>query len=221
MKQYKRQNKSPLIANTLIILDWDDTLFPTSWMVKNNISLTNAQNRWKYIPLFTELDTILYKLLSKLKKYGNLVIITNAMPNWITESASVLPKTSQIINSIRILSARQLFQAQFNDMMEWKKCTFKKAVNKEFNNNNISRNVAHSEPPILNIISIGDAEYEYKALIDLHNWSTKNKKILKSIKLIRNPTLVTLVDQLTVLYNAIPEICTGHHHIDWNFKPKN
>ena len=196
--------------STLIILDWDDTLFPTSWVVKNNINLVDARNRWKYIPLFIELDKMLYNLIQKLKKYGKVIIITNAMPNWINDSVSVLPKTAQIISSVKILSARQLFQSQFNDMMEWKKHTFKKAINKDMNNNKI-----------LNIISIGDAEYEYKALIDLYNWNNKNKKILKSIKLIHNPTYNILMDQLGVLYNAIPDICTYNNHIDWNFKLGN
>ena len=26
---------------TLVIFDWDDTLFPTSWTVKNNINLSD------------------------------------------------------------------------------------------------------------------------------------------------------------------------------------
>lgn len=200
------QNKS----FTLIILDWDDTLFPTSWVIKNNINLVDAQNRWKYIPLFNDLDKALFNLIQKFKKYGKVVIITNAMPSWINDSVSVLPKTAQIINSIKILSARQLFQSKFNDMMEWKKNTFKKAINREFYNNKI-----------LNIISIGDAEYEYKALIDLYTWNKKNKKILKSIKLIHNPTYNTLMDQLNVLYNAIPDICMNENHIDWNFRLGN
>jgi len=196
--------------STLIILDWDDTLFPTSWVVKNNINLADAQNRWKYVPLFSELDSTLYSLLQKLRKYGKVIIITNAMPGWISDSVSVLPKTSQVIGSVKVLSARQLFQSEFNDMMEWKKQTFKRAISKEISDNKV-----------LNIISIGDAEYEYRALIDLYNWNKKNKKILKSIKLIHNPTHNTLMDQLVVLHNAIPDICTCSGHIDWNFKLEN
>src|SRR5207253_2713422 len=103
------------------------------------------------------------------------IIVTNAMPSWINDSVSVLPKTAQIISSVKILSARQLYQSEYNDMMEWKKHTFKQALNKEINNNKI-----------LNIISIGDADYEYRALIDLYNWNHSNKKILKSIRLIHN-----------------------------------
>lgn len=207
------QTKSLNVDNptsTLIILDWDDTLFPTSWVIKNNINLADIQNRWKFIPIFSELDKTLYNLIQRLKKYGKVIIITNAMASWISDSVSILPKTAHIINSVKILSARQLFQSEFNDMMEWKKHTFKKVISKEINSSKI-----------LNIISIGDAEYEYRALIDLYNWNKKNKKILKSIKLIHSPTYNTLMDQLVVLYNAVPDICTSNSHIDWNFKLDN
>lgn len=210
----KNKNRSDHLRSittaTLIILDWDDTLFPTSWVVKNNINLTDLNHRWKYASTFNELDKTLYNLIQRLKKYGKVIIITNAMPNWVNDSVSILPKTAKIINSVKILSARQLFQSEFNDMMEWKKHTFKHVISKEVNDNKI-----------LNIISIGDADYEYKALIDLYNWNKKNKKILKSIKLLHNPSHNTLLDQLIVLYKAVPDICMNKEHIDWNFKLNN
>ena len=195
------------VFNTVIILDWDDTLFPTSWVVKNNINVIDAESRWKYIPMFSDLDKTLYRLIQRLKKYGKVVIVTNALENWLNNAVTVLPRTAQLISSVKILSARQLFQSKFNNMEEWKKQTFKKIINKEINNDQT-----------LNIISIGDAEYEYKALVDLYDYNKNNKKILKSIKLIQNPTHNILIDQLLVLYNAIPELCTSTCHIDWNFK---
>ena len=32
-------------TTTLIILDWDDTLFPTSWISKNNIEFLSNENK--------------------------------------------------------------------------------------------------------------------------------------------------------------------------------
>jgi len=187
---------------TLIILDWDDTLFPTSWAIKNNIDITNEPN--KYLSLFSKLDNIIANTIYKLSKYGKVIIITNALPNWIHISLCVLPKTHKILKlvNVNIISARAQYQSQYSDMMEWKKRSFKKVV-------------SDNNKPI-NIISIGDADYEYKALIDLNNH--KNKKILKAIKLMNNPTYKTLVDQLCVLYKAIHDICTKPNHIDWKFK---
>lgn len=200
-------NQYDIKSSTVIILDWDDTLFPTSWVVNNNINLTDSLNRWKYLSIFNKLDNILCALIKKLQKYGQVIIITNALLNWIKDSVSVLPKTSEVIKYIKILSARQLFQTQSNDIMEWKKRTFKQIINNKINNKKI-----------LNIISIGDAEYEYRALIDLYNYDKSKKKILKSIRLIHNPNKNILIDQLMVLYNIIPNICSYNNHIDWNFK---
>ena len=42
-------------------------------------------------------------------------------------------------------------------------------------------------------------------------------KILKSIKLIKNPSVDDLYDELCVLYKAIDYVCKYKGHIDWNF----
>ena len=65
-------------SETLIILDWDDTLFPTSWLYQNKIDLSDSHIRNEYQTLFAELDNILYSLLIKLINLGKVVIVTNA-----------------------------------------------------------------------------------------------------------------------------------------------
>ena len=49
-------------TTTLIILDWDDTLFPTSWISKNNIEFLSNENKDLLYNKF------FYKLLNKLRK---------------------------------------------------------------------------------------------------------------------------------------------------------
>ena len=51
--------------NTLIILDWDDTMFPTSWVTSNKINVNNTNDIENYKLTFVELDQILYQLLIK------------------------------------------------------------------------------------------------------------------------------------------------------------
>ena len=69
----------------------------------------------------------------------------------------------------------------------------------------------------VNIISVGDADYEYNALISLDTWNHKSSKILKSIRFMKDPSHDTLVDQLEVLINAIPEITHRKTHLDLKF----
>lgn len=200
------RNKKPINinkSNTLLILDWDDTLFPTSWIVKNNINLNNNKDIQKNLNYFIELDKILFNLFTELQNCGTVIIVTNAMPEWVHISSNILIMTKQLIKNIKILSARKIYQNIIDDAMDWKKYVFHNELV------NLTKKLK-----IYNVISIGDAEYEYKALISLH----KKYKYLKSIKFMRNPNHDTLLDQLNVLHNTISQICFKPVHLDMKFK---
>lgn len=195
-------NKNDIINknNTVIILDWDNTLFPTTWFMQNNINLKNSGQSISY---FNQLDGILYKLLKRIKEYGTLIIVTNASLEWIDTSSAVLPKTRKILQKIKVVSARGNYQAANPNMIEWKKMAFKDEVAK------------HN----INVISVGDANYEYYALISLYN--EQNTVLLKSIKFVDDPHHETLIDQLDVMYETIPKISKLTKHLDLKFQMKN
>jgi hypothetical protein len=192
--------------DTLIILDWDDTLFPTSWVMENNINLNNIEVRNRYHDMFSSLNTLLYNFLRKCMMNGRIIIVTNAMPGWVKISASVMPSVNAIIDKIPVVSARKDNQHVTKNIMDWKKLSFKKEYINFMQNKTI-----------LNIISIGDAEYEYKALVDLYKLNPNRKKILKSVKLIKSPDYETLLDQLDVLSQSIYSISKVNRHLDLNF----
>ncbi|AYV76348.1 MAG: hypothetical protein Terrestrivirus5_170 [Terrestrivirus sp.] len=193
---------------TIIILDWDDTLFPTHWLVENKINLNDPKVRSKYKYSFNRLDGIMSKFLIKCMQYGTVIVITNALPVWVNIALDVLPFTSKLFKYIRVVSARKMFQNQSENMMDWKLKAFKYEISNKIN----------KKKKLFNIISIGDAEYEYRALIGLHTWNKNQKKILKSIKLIKDPSINDLYDELTVLYDAIGHVCKHRGFIDWNFQ---
>lgn len=195
--------------DTMIILDWDDTLFPTSWLLKNNIDLNNIEVRNRMTNFFSSLDNILYIFLKKCMSFGTIIIVTNALPIWVHKSSLVIPNTHTLLAKIKIISARKNHQKFSKNMMDWKKMAFK----------NEAKNLLENKK-IVNIISIGDAEYEYNALIDLYEYElqkNKIKKILKSIKLIKDPNYELLLDQLEVLNDAIHDIVYTSKHLDLNF----
>lgn len=189
--------------SSLIILDWDDTLFPTNWVLQNNINLQTSNSRDKYLVYFNELDKMLYKFLSKATKLGTVIIVTNAMPDWVAISSVVVPKTYKILKGIEIVSARKNYKHLSNSSMEWKRYAFRDIIDREF-----------EKPSLMNVISIGDAEYEYQALISLNDIKKHNKKYLKSVKFMRYPSHDILVDQLGVLNSAIPQIWVKEQHLD-------
>jgi hypothetical protein len=189
--------------SSLIILDWDDTLFPTNWVVKNDINLATSNSRDQYLVYFQELDRILYKFLTKVLKLGKVIIVTNALPDWIALSSVVLPHTFKILQKIEVISARGLYRDKSQNTMDWKMMAFRDIIDREFQN-----------PSLMNVISIGDAEYEYQALIALNDVKRKNKKYLKSVRFMKAPSHDILIDQLSVLKNAIPRIWDRECHLD-------
>jgi len=189
--------------NTLIILDWDDTLFPTSWINNNNIGITQI-NRMNYINFFEKIDISLNNLFSNLLQLGDILIITNALLNWINISIKTLPKTNKLINNnnnIKFVSARGEYSSVTDDINDWKKFAFINELKKKTQRKHIN-----------NIISIGDAEYEYNALINLHD--INSFRLLKSIKFIRYPDNHGILEQINILNKSIKNICTHTGHLD-------
>jgi hypothetical protein len=191
--------------NTMIIIDWDDTLYPTSWLMDNSIDITNPTSRYKYIANFENLDTHLSTMLSYLLSFGDILIITNALPTWIELSSSVLPKTRKVLKNIDIISARERYQ-NGNKMSEWKKKTFLDEI--------LLRN-AHKK--YNNILSLGDAEFEYNALINLFDKNFIPNKYLKTIKFIKSSDYDIVVEQIKIVHDNIQKICSAKRHLDLTF----
>ena len=195
------------MTKTLFIFDWDDTLFPTNWVVKNGINLSNSSIRDQYTTYFQELDRVLSSFLKNATSMGKVVIVTNALPDWIQISSIVLPKTYILLKKINIVSARGMYRNKSQNIMDWKTMAFHDIVNKEF-----------QDDSLMHVISVGDAEYEYQALISLNKLKNKKtERYLKSIRFIKNPSHDALIEQLELLNVAIQDIWLKKAHLDLLF----
>lgn len=204
-------NKSDLnidYNNTLIIIDWDDTLYPTSWLMNKGIDLTEPKSRYNYIDYFKLLDKHLSLTIKHMSKLGEVLIITNAMPEWIELSLSVLPKSKESLKNIDIISARKRYQNR-TSMSSWKKYTFLEEIEKRTKTKKYR-----------NILSLGDAEYEYKALINLYNSDMLPHKYLKTIRFIKSANYNILLDQIKVVRKNIEDICKRKSQMDLTFDTK-
>ena len=196
--------------HTLILLDWDDTLFPTSWVMNNKIDLSDKYTKDTYQILFAELDNMLYQFLIKCMSLGTVIIVTNASYGWIKISGDLVPNTMRMIQkNIKVLSAREIYK-NITVMNKWKHLAFEDEVENHFKDN------THMH----NIVSIGDAKYEFNALISFYDWNkiVPKKRILKTVRFIKAPTYYTLIDQIGVLIGHIESICTKKKHVDLLFK---
>ena len=68
-------------SNNYTIIDWDDTLFPTSWTALNDIDINNLDNI--YIRDFKKLGYIVSILLNKLQKHSTVIILSNAIISFV------------------------------------------------------------------------------------------------------------------------------------------
>ena len=218
--------KTKVYLTNIFLIDWDDTLFPSSWINSNNINLQNESSINDYKLYFLDLDKVVSGFLDSLNKVGDIYIVTNASLSWIKTCLNILQLTSKtiILNRIRIISARDLYSNRTNSATEWKILTFKNVIMENLKKlNNIKQNT------YLNIFSFGDAKYEYIALLNLNNFLIENEMVkeyaknnnfnflLKSIKFIDKPTFEYIIDQIKVIEQNRDLIINKLEYIDLKF----
>lgn len=204
---------------TIMYIDFDDTLFCTYWLNQNMISLSSEESINEYKLYFIELDKTITDFLTSTLAQAEIYIVTNASLKWIKACLNVLTKTRKVImeNNIRIVSARDNYSQTLSSPTEWKINTFRDIISKVVNNlpNDSECNT------ILNIISIGDANYEYVALLNLDNYfKSKNTSVnylLKNIKFIERPHFDLVIDQIQVVKRNMNSIINKVGYIDLRF----
>ncbi|KAK6589091.1 apicomplexan-conserved protein [Cryptosporidium xiaoi] len=177
---------------TLIIVDWDDTLIPTTWMTSNTrFDLKNQQ-----------LGTILSLFFQEAMKLGEVVIITNADPSWVYEiSEKYLQEILFYLRKIPICSARQFATKNTYDMVNWKFRAFY----------NVIQYFCDKEDGIKKIISIGDSYWDRDAVFSVYERNKKIEIIPKAVKFVNSPTYEALCEQIIILTSCLQEIviCDG------------
>jgi len=224
-------NKNKIYLINIFIIDWDDTLYPTTWVNKNSIDVSKTNLLQEYRVYFLELDKTISTLLESLNQIGDIWIVTNANLNWIKSCLESLELTKKTIitNKIRIVSARDLYSINSSSPTEWKILTFQDIME------DIIKKISKRIKPntYINIISIGDAMYEYIALINLDNFiKTYTNKFLpltqsndqlnyflKNIKFIEKPDFDCVIDQMNVLEKNKNDIVNKLEFIDLKFSP--
>jgi hypothetical protein len=193
--------------NNIIIIDWDDTLYPTTWTTKNKLNFNDEIIKENYILFLKDLDNSISNLLINLNRRCDIYIISNGSISWINSCLKLLPKSEYTIKNgnIRIISSRDIYQSKYQPK-DWKILTFNNLIK------SITQQIESTE--ILNIISLGDAEYEYNALINIDNLKLKNKFFLKSIKFISKPDYIYIIEQIDFINNNYNNIINKFGFID-------
>jgi hypothetical protein len=195
------------------VFDWDDTLFPTTFMHLVGIRLSSPLSLLKqFQATFTELDLLVEELLTKALEVTPVTIITNAGTGWVQLTARrFLPRTFKVITSrVKIVSARGEHEATYPGdsdacMLAWKLCAFDDHYDALRLQNSAGR-------PRFNFISIGDSTIERDAFREI---TVGNDEVFsKSVKLLEQPTTEQLRLQLKMLKVHIHDIVNHNGSID-------
>lgn len=215
-------SKNIIYLTNIFIIDWDDTLFPTSWVNKNMINMNDVESVLNYKLYFIELDKAILSFLSLLsgnnKNGNNIYIVTNANLKWIHSCLNRLSNTKDFVlkNNIKIISARDMYSVKTTSPTLWKINAFKDVLNDVI----LKMKDDVKSTTFLNVISIGDADYEYQALINLDtHFKTKIgiNYLLKSIKFIEKPNFLIVIEQIEETGKNFETIVKKIGYIDLKF----
>jgi len=203
--------------DTCVVLDWDDTLMLTNWCVARGLKLDA-----KGVPtgvtaeMLKECSRVASYVASVIllaKQFGTVMIVTNASRVWVETSCSTfMPSIRDMILSLPIISAADIYEKTTPDSMAWKRFAFRKQV----------LQTAFGDSPVAmrTLVSIGDGEAERHAARSLLGIETPYGQIIpKTIKFSPSSYPDNLIAQLDAATKLIPQILLESRYMDlvWNY----
>jgi hypothetical protein len=195
----------------LIIFDYDDTIFPTSYLNRKGLKLTDTEpleNSVKSV-LNTYSNTV-NKTLSLARCLGHVLIVTNAEDRWISLTIEKFMPNC-IVESFQHISARSIFEPTgIVCPIEWKESAFKMVVEEYLAaGGDISRSKGQ-------VISLGDSAHEREAVLKI---SQEFPVVVKSLKLMERPELESLTRQHVLIQECLKEIVKHDGCLDLCIQP--
>ena len=232
--------ESPCIPKTLLIFDFDDTLFCTKYF--DSFSLP-YQDIFTFKISLEQINPCLFKEIKELEKTiielfvklqnnnYDVVIVSNADMKWINNCLThFLEELKEYLNenNIKVYSAKNMYskiekgetgKGCSKISTSWKIKCFENVIkdiygeeneNESENENNISETSID-----LNVLSIGDGEDEKKAVFKLNKNKFNFCQNLQSkfIRMIDYPSASSIIIQLEYLQNNIKEILNSNKAI--------
>eukprot|EP00928_Gymnodinium_smaydae_P038650 TRINITY_DN26614_c0_g1_i1.p1 TRINITY_DN26614_c0_g1~~TRINITY_DN26614_c0_g1_i1.p1 ORF type:complete len:479 (-),score=51.76 TRINITY_DN26614_c0_g1_i1:28-1338(-) len=215
---------------TIIFFDWDDTLFPTTWIKQQGHCISRTSSDTSVSPTSSSLrahESAVIALLKIAAELGKPVIVTLGQADWIERSISqYMPKLHGVLKSLGIdiifareaLRRRTLNGVVLEGLDPWqrlKREAMKKALTQFY-----SRRRHQSWK---NCVSIGDSCIERDALRDLAFTRTqfsahgREKPVrCKTVKLVDCPTIESLTMEIELLASCLPALV--HHDGDFSYE---
>lgn len=206
--------------DNLILFDWDDTLFPKTFLTTlphnlirmdfetGRISLLKVREPELHNELHL-LDSVASKNLIYARTLGTVKIVTHSSKNMVIGSCGkYMPLLENILHeeNIEILSTYD--EHKHNELLQqrvYKTLTF-------------SRLVTDLSQSYKQVVSIGDGKAEERAVEGLEGLLPKNK--LKFVKFKPKPDVSDLVEQLAVLTDVLDLIINDEKNVRFTARKK-
>jgi hypothetical protein len=170
---------------TLLIFDWDDTLFPTTWAEQQGFLLDGSDVSTAELAKLQAIEDCTIRILRAAKQKGRVVIVTNAMKGWVEHCCTqFMPLVIAELRDISVVSARSMYE-HCDGPTEWKCLAFAREVSLFYASGDASQR--------RNVISLGDSLHERRALACVTQcvpncWA-------KSVKFVERPSPEQLIEQ--------------------------
>jgi len=114
------------IFSIVIFLDWDDTLFPSSYLASNGYRLDSTSINSDILKELKEVEHWVGQLLELLTTKADVYIVTNAETGWVELSAAkFIPALAAKVGAMEVVSARTKYETLFPESpFKWKVCIF-------------------------------------------------------------------------------------------------
>jgi hypothetical protein len=169
------------------ILDFDDTIFPTTYCISTQQLFIN-ENKPTPIIINPTLFGSIYELLSTVLNYSDhTYIVTNSNRDWLTFCLNILTNCQPLFGRINIVSTHDLGFVKSPDRHDWKRMTFANIFDDLLSDGKITL-----ETPVT-LVSMGDSHYDH----DAANYITQIYKNvgLVSLKFRENPDQSLLIQE--------------------------
>mmetsp|Transcript_594 Transcript_594/g.1449 ORF Transcript_594/g.1449 Transcript_594/m.1449 type:complete len:284 (-) Transcript_594:356-1207(-) len=194
--------------DTIFIFDWDDTVLPSTWFVRQGLRLDSAsQPTDEQRAELRAMASTAIRTLRVAKRHGHVILITNAERGWIELSCrKFMPELWPCIEGLKILSARAAYEKAgvVTSPFVWKILAFQNEIE------GLCQTLAPDRR--LHVISFGDSAHERRALMqateDMANCCRK------SIKFIEQPDVAQLRKQHELVYSCFRHIAAHDGNLD-------
>ena len=182
-----------ILNKTLFLLDWDDTLMCTSFITKKKLKLSASESE-----IVEHFGSLVSQFLTKCKKLGTVIIITNSNESWVKKTAfEYMKMKEQILKDIFIISTRDIFENQDVSKKDWKKIVFEKLLEKY-------------EKKIKNLVCASDLPEDIEIFKNLIKQHKKNNINISTVKFKYNPSIIVMIKEIQTMIKDLNELISSN-----------